>query len=211
MNNQPKCLGKTIRTVLGSLVLMLVCSSVAHAHDCYQSNGFMSGLWHPVLGLDHLLAMLGVGMVSTQMGGRAIWTVPLAFVVGMLVGGILGMMGTNLPLVEYGIVLSVVIIGVVLAVARKIPVEICMTAVVFFAIFHGHAHGVEMPSAEKPVLFATGFVLGTSLIHIVGIFIAMILEALPKGPVLLRFSGLAMVGYGLWLLFQYVVFPYEML
>jgi len=199
MINHPKNQGTSIKTVLGSLAFTLVCSSMAYAHSV-EGNGFVSGLSHPVLGLDHLLAMLGVGMVSTQMGGRAIWTVPMAFVVGMLAGGILGITGTDLPLVEWGIALSVVIIGVVLAVARKIPVEICMTAVVFFAIFHGHAHGVEMPSAQNPVLFATGFVLGTSLIHIVGIFIAMIMERLPKGPVLLRFSGLAMGGFGLTVL-----------
>lgn len=155
------------------LLTALLFPSLAFAHGTLKTGGFVSGLTHPVLGFDHLLAMISVGILSAQMGGRAVWTVPLTFVSVMLVGGFIGTLGLPLFSVELCIALSVFALGVALAAEKKLAPKHAMTFVGFFAIFHGHAHGTEMPQLSNPFLYALGFVVGTSLIHIAGVLVGV--------------------------------------
>ena len=173
--------------------------SVSYAHEA-DGGGFMSGLTHPVLGFDHLLAMLSVGILSAQMGGRAIRRVPLTFVLVMLGGGILGINGIPIFSVELGIAFSVLALGIAIALEKKLSPLLAMVFVGFFAIFHGHAHGTEMPSLSQPVFYACGFVVGTAGIHVAGVLIGIIAERLEQGGQLLRYAGAGIAGVGLHLI-----------
>ncbi|MFV7772363.1 HupE/UreJ family protein [Shewanella marisflavi] len=177
-------------------VLLAVWAPSVFAHEITGGAGFMTGFNHPVLGFDHLLAMLSVGLLSTQLGGRAIWTVPLAFMAFMLFGGILGLYGVALPFVELGIALSVLLLGLAIALGRQIPLLLAMGFVGLFAIFHGHAHGAEMPALTSPVLYALGFLSGTAVIHLLGVSLGFIMQQLSGKLPLLRLSGgaIALIG-----------------
>ena len=172
------------------------------AHTSHGTFGFSSGFTHPVLGLDHLLAMLSVGMLSAQMGGRAIWTIPATFVSFMLLGGILGMIGVPFFSVEIGIAVSVLVLGLAIAADKKLPVLLAMAGVGFFALFHGHAHGEEMPSSAQPFLYALGFILGTTLIHLAGLAIGWTANRIPPATTTLRFGGALIALLGFFFLFQ---------
>ena len=188
-----------IRVVLSILGVVFFLPAIAYAHTG-GGGGFMAGLTHPVLGFDHLLAMLSVGILSAQMGGQAIWRVPLAFVLVMLGGGILGINGVPLFSVELGIALSVLALGVAIALEKKLSSLLAMIFVGFFAIFHGHAHGTEMPSLSKPLFYACGFVLGTAGIHVAGVLIGIIADRLKDGGQLLRYLGAGIAGIGFHLI-----------
>ena len=189
---------KVIYSTIIALLLSLL-SQVVLAHD--GSNvpigGFLVGLIHPVLGNDHLLAMLSVGILSAQIGGKAIWTVPATFVGVMAVGGVLGFTDLNLTFTEIGIAASLIILGLLIAAERRLPILIAMIGVGFFAVFHGYAHGTEMPSTAEPVLYAFGFLTGTALIHIAGVVIGDIAKHYERGKVVLRVGGglIALVGF----------------
>ena len=182
------------------LLLTLFWIAPASAHEIHSGGGFMSGFNHPVLGFDHLLAMLSVGMLSTQLGGRAIWTVPLAFVTFMLVGGILGLYAIAVPFVEIGIALSVLLLGLAIAFDRQIPLLFAMAFVGVFAIFHGHAHGAEMPELASPVLYALGFLFGTAVIHLGGVMIGLGMQRMTGQRNLMRVTGAAIAAMGGYLL-----------
>lgn len=186
------------KLVLAAVGILTFLPSISYAHEG-SGGGFTAGLTHPVLGFDHLLAMLSVGILSAQMGGRAIWRVPLTFVLVMLAGGILGINGVPMISVELGIAFSVLALGVAIGLERKLP-PLSMVFVGFFAIFHGHAHGTEMPSLSKPVFYACGFVLGTAGIHIAGVLIGIIAERLKEGAQLLRYAGAGIAGVGFHLI-----------
>ena len=172
---------------------------IVYAHDgsTVPFGGFLSGLVHPVLGYDHLLAMLSVGILSAQIGGRAIWTVPATFVGIMAVGGALGLIDIGLGATELGIAISLVLLGAIIAAERTLPVRLAMLGVGFFAIFHGYAHGTEMPTTAEPVLYALGFMTGTALIHIAGVVIGDIFKHYERGKIILRVGGglIALVGF----------------
>ncbi|MCV6589064.1 MAG: HupE/UreJ family protein [Marinobacterium sp.] len=187
---------KYIFTLLAGLLL----PGIAYAHDAALGGGFVAGFSHPVLGFDHLLAMISVGILSAQMGGRAIWTVPLTFVCVMLVGGVLGMQGIPLFSVELGITFSVLALGVALAAEKKAPAMLAMAFVGFFAVFHGHAHGTEMPHLAEPSLYAAGFIVGTASIHITGVLVGYFAHQLEHGAQLLRYIGAAIAGIGFHLM-----------
>ena len=187
-----------------SLALLLALSmglvpQVVYAHDgsTVPFGGFLSGLVHPVLGYDHLLAMLSVGILSAQIGGRAIWTVPATFVGVMAVGGALGLIDIGLGATEFGIAISLVLLGAIIAAERRLPIRLAMLGVGFFAIFHGYAHGTEMPTTAEPVLYALGFLTGTALIHIAGVVIGDISGHYERGKIILRVGGglIALVGF----------------
>ncbi len=178
-------------------LLFFPASSFAHT---VGGGGFIAGLSHPVLGLDHLLAMVCVGILSAQIGGKAIWTIPLTFVGVMLIGGILGMSAVPFISVELGITLSVIVLGLALAAGKKFPTGATMLIVGFFALFHGHAHGTEMPTLVQPAFYALGFVCGTALIHLGGVLIGYLSNLFVKGPQLLRFCGAGVTCVGLFLL-----------
>ncbi|WMB72663.1 HupE/UreJ family protein [Shewanella oncorhynchi] len=186
---------------IGLLLLLSLCwIAPVSAHEIHSGGGFMSGFNHPVLGFDHLLAMLSVGMLSTQLGGRAIWTVPLAFVTFMLVGGILGLYAIAVPFVEIGIALSVLLLGLAIAFDRQIPLLFAMAFVGVFAIFHGHAHGAEMPELASPVLYALGFLFGTAVIHLGGVMIGIGMQRMTGQRNLMRVTGVAIAAMGGYLL-----------
>ena len=129
---------------------------------------------HPLSGLDHQLAMILVGIFAYQLGGRALWLVPLAFIAMMAVGGFLGVTATPVPFVEIGIALSVVVLGAIVAFGIKAPVAMAMGLVGLFAIFHGHAHGTEMPMDVSGAAYGAGFMLATALLHAVGVGMGML-------------------------------------
>lgn len=137
--------------------------------DLLGWGAFLAGFMHPVLGLDHLLAMLSVGIVSAQIGGDAIWSVPLTFVGTMAVGGAVALTGLPLPWLEAGIALSVLLLGLCIAAERRVPFPIVIAGVVLFALFHGYAHGAEIPETARAIDYIQGFLLGTALIHVAGV------------------------------------------
>ena len=168
----------------------------AHEGTSLPYGSFLAGLTHPVLGLDHFLAMVSVGILSAQIGGRAIWTVPATFVSVMAVGGVLGLVDIGLGPVELGIALSVLVLGIAIAAERKLPVALAMVAVGIFAIFHGYAHGSEMPRVAEPVRYAAGFLSGTAALHIMGLVIGDISQHYARGKLMLRVAGGAIAGVG---------------
>ena len=182
-----------------NLLLLNVNMLIILLHAGYDA-GIFAGLLHPILGLDHLLAMVTVGLLSAQMGGRAIWTVPLTFVSVMAVGGILGILGVPMPFVEIGISLSVVALGIALVSPKKLPVWLTMVFVGIFAMFHGHAHGTELPALSETFLdvlaYVFGFLVATATLHLIGALVGQSLESTPRGENILRFAGLVIAGVG---------------
>lgn len=193
---------KILQSFLLALVFAII-PGVVYAHDGTNLGlgGFLSGIVHPVLGYDHLLAMLSVGIISAQIGGRAIWTVPSTFVTVMAVGGFLGLINIGLTVTELGIAVSLLILGLAIAAERKIPVLLVMLGVGFFAIFHGYAHGAEMPDTAEPFLYALGFLVGTALIHLTGVLIGDISRHYERGKVILRIGGALIALIGLLFIF----------
>jgi urease accessory protein len=169
----------SLKRPAGAALLLVASCGVALAHTGHGDAGdFAHGFTHPLGGLDHVLAMVAVGLFAAHLGGRALWLVPATFVAAMALGGALGMAGAGLPFVETVIALSVVVLG--LAVARRIavPTLAAMALVGFFAIFHGHAHGAEMPVDASGVAYAAGFMLATALLHGAGIALGLTIARL---------------------------------
>ena len=172
------------------------------AHNITGKLGFYDGLSHPVLGLDHLLAMICVGILSAQIGGKAIWTVPTTFVTIMTIGGLLGflLIIDEFYFVEVGIVFSVILLGFGISIDRKIPVKLIMIFVGIFGLFHGIAHGLEVPAAANPVLFVLGFIFGTTTLHLLGVAIGYFSIKKTISLILLRLTGVSFSIYGIYLL-----------
>ena len=166
-----------------------------------DTHGFVHGFMHPVGGLDHVLAMVAVGLFAAHLGGRALWAVPAAFVTLMAVGGALGMNGVSVPYVETGIGLSVVVLGAILATGVAPPVSLAMGLVGFFAIFHGHAHGAEMPEDASGLAYGVGFMFATALLHVAGLGLGMAIGRFGEthGTRYVRGAGaaVALAGIGL--------------
>jgi urease accessory protein len=166
-----------LRLVLLSAAL-LTAAGAARAHTGIgDAGGFGYGFAHPLGGLDHVLAMVAVGVLAAQLGGRALWLVPLSFIAMMIAGGALGMAGIGLPLVELAIGLSVVAFGVAIAAGFRLPASAAMALAGFFALFHGYAHGAEMPASLSGLDYAAGFVLATALLHAAGVAIGTAVAA----------------------------------
>jgi urease accessory protein len=158
-----------VRWVLGTAVALVV-PAAAFAHTGMgASSGLAHGFAHPFSGIDHILTMVAVGVFAANIGGRALWAVPLTFMALMAVGGGLGLAGVGLPHVEAVIALSVLVLGLAVAVPRQWPVAAAMVLVGVFAVFHGHAHGTEMGQAVSAAEYGFGFVLATGLLHLTGI------------------------------------------
>jgi urease accessory protein len=167
-------------------------------------GGFLSGFSHPFGGLDHLLAMVSVGLWGAFLGRPLIYLLPVIFPTVMALGAILAMAGLHLPSVEIGIALSVLVLGGCIALAVKAPVWVAALIVGAFAVFHGYAHGKELPSAADPVGYSVGFVLATGLLHVVGIGIGTV-NSRPGGVLATRSAGGLIAATGLWFLYRAVV------
>jgi urease accessory protein len=182
-----------IHFLFRSIVAVLyVLPSAALAHTGIgDTAGLMHGFSHPVSGVDHILAMVAVGIFAYQLGGRALWMVPATFVLVMALGGALGIAGVGIPYIEVGIALSVVILGAIIALGVKAPVAVAMAIVGVFAIFHGHAHGAEMPADTSGAMYAAGFMLGTALLHAVGVGLGFVIGRIgeARGPMIVRVAG----------------------
>ncbi|MCA9486156.1 HupE/UreJ family protein [Candidatus Woesearchaeota archaeon] len=170
-----------------------------HAHVVAGENGFVSGATHPLFGFDHLLAMLAVGVISVTLT-KKIWTLPLVFVLSMVSGGILGILGISLLGVEYGIVLSVILLGLAIAFAFKFKELWAIIVVAIFAVFHGHAHGEEMPQIAMPILYVLGFVLSTIFLHLSGILVGLYARQSKVSQKIVQAGGIAMASFGVYLL-----------
>lgn len=162
-----------MKRLLCSLPLTLF-AGTALAHPGHESASFFSGFGHPIGGLDHLLAMLAVGLLAARQVGRARWALPVAFVVAMLAGAGLSALGVALPAVESGIALSVLVLGLLIALVAKLPVAVAAPLVAVFALFHGHAHHAEMGEGSL-FAFTAGFALATALLHAAGFVFARVL------------------------------------
>jgi urease accessory protein len=176
------------------------------AHEMPGGAGAIEGFLHPLLGLDHLLAMVTVGLLSAQMGGRAIWTVPVSFVSVMALGGLLGIMGIELPAVEYAIAVSVIVLGIALVARARMPELVAMAFVGFFALFHGFAHGAEMPQVTGDSMFLVAYVVGfltaTAGLHVIGALLGYIALRRPPGTLVLRLAGVFVALLGTYILFS---------
>ena len=160
--------------LLLALAILALSPTLAFAHTGVgHTAGFLHGFEHPIGGIDHVLAMVAVGVFAFVLGGRALWLVPLSFVGMMVVGFALGIAQVDVPFVELGIALSSVVIGAAAALGRPMPVALAMGLVGIFAIFHGHAHGAEMPDTAGGLTYALGFIVATALLHATGILAAL--------------------------------------
>ncbi|MFZ1426495.1 MAG: HupE/UreJ family protein [Geminicoccaceae bacterium] len=152
------------------LVALALCSGEASAHLLAgEAGGFLSGFEHPAAGLDHVLAMVSVGIWGAQLGAPALWLLPVMFPMVMALGGFLGLIGVPVPGVEVGIAVSALVLGMAILLQWRPPVAAALFVVCVFAIFHGHAHGTELPPGESGLLYSMGFVIATGCLHLVGI------------------------------------------
>src|SRR6516162_925284 len=178
--------------ILPAAATAILTPAVAFAHTgAGDTSGFVHGFGHPISGLDHILAMVMVGVFAWQLGGRALWLVPATFVLIMAVGGALGIAGIGVPFVEIGIALSVVVLGAIVAFNVKAPVAAAMGLVGLFAIFHGHAHGAEIPEDTVGFAYATGFLIATALLHLAGITAGFLIGRAGEryGSLVMRVAG----------------------
>jgi urease accessory protein len=180
--------------------LALAAPAFAHTGAGAHSHGLAAGFLHPLMGLDHMLAMLGVGVWAAQLGKRATWLVPAAFVAIMVAGAGLALSGAPMPMVEFGIAGSVLVIGALIAFGTRLPVGVAMGLVGLFALFHGHAHGTELPGSAHPAAYGAGFVAATALLHAGGVGIAVLVHRhAVRLPFRVAGAAVAAIGGGLLL------------
>jgi urease accessory protein len=188
----------TLSTAAAIAAILLPTAAWAHpGHGA--AVGFVQGFVHPVTGIDHVLAMVAVGLFAANLGGRALWAVPLAFVSVMALGGALGVAGVAVPFVEAGIAVSVIVLGLAVALRWQAPVAAAMALVGIFAIFHGHAHGAEMPVTASGLEYGLGFMLATATLHALGVGVGASF-ARAWSPRVTQLGGAAMAVAGVGIL-----------
>src|SRR5262245_30197033 len=191
-------------SLLLATLLLLMLTHTASAHtETGGIGGFLSGFKHPLTGLDHIVAMVAVGLWGAYLGAPAMWLLPVVFPVVMALGGALGVLGMPMPGVEKGIALSGVMLGLAVAFAARPKLWIAAVMVGFFAIFHGHAHGTELPEASNAITYAIGFVIATGLLHLSGIAFGL-LTRWPWGRIAVRAAGAVIAVIGFLFLFNLV-------
>jgi urease accessory protein len=189
--------------LLSTIAAALLAPGAALAHgEAGHATGFAAGLSHPISGLDHVLAMVLVGVLAYQLGGKALWAVPTAFLGLMGLGGALGAAGLPLPYVETGIALSVIVLGAIVTLGVKAPIAVAAGVVGLFALFHGTAHGAEMPETAAGLGYAAGFLLSTAILHLAGLGLGAVTGAAERrtGPLLTRTAGAVATLAGLGML-----------
>lgn len=175
------------RAFVAVALAVLAYPALAHV-EAGQAAGFLAGFVHPVSGLDHVLAMVAVGLWGAQLGLPAIWVLPVTFPIVMALGGLLGLIGVALPGVQIGIAASAMLLGAAVMTERRLPLYTAAALVGLFAVFHGHAHGTELPPGQSGLLYSLGFVVATGCLHAVGIAIGA-MHRWPAGRVALRVAG----------------------
>jgi len=207
MNALRKNMPRRIRPGLGTpavVTLVLLCAQSAFAHPQKgEAVGFLTGFLHPISGLDHVLAMVAVGLWGAQLGSPAIWLLPVAFPMVMAFGGTLGLMGIPLPGIEYGIAASAILLGAAVMFEVRPPLVVAALLVGFFAIFHGHAHGTELPPGQSALLYSMGFVIATGCLHALGIGIGTV-HRWGWGQKFLRVAGAMVTAGGVFFLWKAV-------
>jgi urease accessory protein len=179
------------RTLLAAALVLVPSLALAHPGLPGHTHDLASGFVHPLGGLDHVLAMVAVGLLAAQLGGRALWLVPASFLAAMAAAGLAGMSGIGLPMTELGIAASIIVLGGAIALRLTMPVAAAMALVGFFAMFHGYAHGLETPETASGLLYGLGFVAATALLHGLGIVAGRALGRLDGavGRNLIRVAG----------------------
>lgn len=182
--------------------LMLPAMASAHPGLPGHTHGFANGLAHPFSGLDHLLAMTAVGLWAVQRGGKAIWMMPLAFISAMALGGMLGMAGLGqVPIIDQAIAASVLIMGIFIATATRMPLGASVFIIGLFALFHGYAHGAEMPATASGLLYGAGFIVATAVLHLCGITIGLAAHK-TNSMKIIRAAGYIVAACGIGLIFS---------
>ena len=166
-----------------------------------EAFGLLTGFAHPISGPDHVLAMVAVGLWGAQLGAPAIWVLPIAFPLVMALGGMLGFLGVPVPGIEYGIAASAILLGAAVAFEVRPPIVVAALLVGVFAIFHGHAHGTELPPGQSALLYSMGFVIATGCLHAIGIGIGTV-HRRPWGQKLLRAAGTAVAAGGVFFMWK---------
>jgi urease accessory protein len=174
--------------VVAAATMLLLCAVPALAHTGSSTGGFIGGFAHPLFGLDHVVAMVAVGLWGAFLGPPAIWLLPIVFPLVMAFGGVIGILGVPLPGVETAIALSAVVLGTMVALAARPPLWVAALIVGAFAIFHGHAHGAELPPGADVVAYSVGFVVATGMLHLTGIVIGL-LARWRAGRIAVRTAG----------------------
>jgi urease accessory protein len=187
-------------TIIGWALALVALPALAHVQEG-QAAGFLTGLAHPVSGLDHVLAMIAVGLWGAQLGAPALWLLPVTFPLVMAFGGFLGLLGIPLPGVEVGIALSALALGFAVATSWRPPLVLAAVLVAVFAVFHGHAHGTELPEGQSGLTYSIGFVVATGLLHLAGIGIGVI-QRWPAGQRVLRVLGAGVAAGGVYFLWR---------
>jgi urease accessory protein len=185
---------------LAGMLALAAMPALAHVQEG-QAAGFLTGLAHPVSGLDHVLAMIAVGLWGAQLGAPALWLLPVTFPLVMAFGGFLGLLGIPLPGVEAGIALSALALGLAVATSWRPPLAVAALLVAAFAVFHGHAHGTELPEGQSGLTYSIGFVVATGLLHLAGIGIGVI-HRWPAGRTALRGLGAGVAAGGVYFLWR---------
>jgi urease accessory protein len=183
--------------IAGISPLLLASAAQAHVGN-HQAGGFFHGLQHPISGLDHVLAMLAVGLWAAQRGGVALLSLPLAFVGTMVLGGIMGINSVTIPFVEQWILISDLVLGAIVLFAIRLPLTVSISIVGILAIFHGYAHGAEMPTGASGLEYAAGFVCATALLHLMGLGPALFIKKLGQDR-LVQIAGAGVLMGGLFL------------
>jgi urease accessory protein len=185
------------RGVAAALLLAAASPLPLFGHEGGSAAGLLSGLYHPISGLDHVLAMVAVGIWGAQLGAPAIWVLPVTFPVVMAFGGMVGLLGVQLPGVELGIGLSALLLGLMVALEKRPDLRQAAALVAFFAIFHGNAHGAELPEGQSGLLYSIGFVVSTGTLHASGIGMGLA-HRWERGKSALRLAGLGIALAGAW-------------
>jgi urease accessory protein len=192
---------RTYRFAASICTLALVPAAVMAHEETGQAAGFLAGLAHPVSGFDHVLAMIAVGLWGAVLGLPAIWVLPVAFPLVMAVGGLMGLLGFPLPGVEIGIAVSAIVLGTMVLAEVRPPLWLAAAIVAFFAVFHGHAHGRELPEGTSALLYSLGFVVATGVLHAVGILIG-VAHQWAAGRQIVRVAGGGVALAGLFFLWR---------
>ena len=195
-------IAESSRATIMTAIMLLASAATLSAHQQQgQAQGFLTGLRHPISGWDHVLAMIAVGLWGAQLGPPALWLLPITFPMMMAVGGFLGLVGVRVPGVEAGVALSALLLGLMVAIQAKPKIAVAAVLVGAFAIFHGHAHGTELPAGQSGLMYSIGFVVATGCLHGVGIAIGLV-HKWPIGKVALRLTGAVVAVAGVAFLWR---------